>query len=233
MRGFNWKGALDVAASVSVVVAAGFLVWLAMHKPTAATDVALKLPKEPVTLDGAQILGRRDAEFGIIEYSDFQCPFCARFEQSIFPQLRQAYIDTGRALFAFRELPLQAIHPLAEQAAEAAECAGRQGKFWEMHDRLFASASMLDQSSIQGTANALGLRPGEFAACLDREGPADVQRDASAAKALGVTGTPTFLIGRVDPDGRVLVSRILTGARPVSEFEAALSSAEAGPPGTR
>jgi protein-disulfide isomerase len=114
------------------------------------------------------------------------------------------------------------MHPLAAKAAEAAECAGRQGRFWDMHDRLFGDQAHLDEPSLQQRGQALHLNPTAFAACLDGQAAARVREDAKGAEALHFSGTPTFLLGVVQRDGRLKVSQLIPGARPASDFENAL-----------
>jgi protein-disulfide isomerase len=125
-------------------------------------------------------------------------------------------------LLAFRHLPLTQIHPFAMKASEAAECAERQGKFWEMHDRLFQDQKRLEESSLVERARQIGLNAAQFTACLAGEAASEVQKDAAGANALAVTGTPTFFLGSVESDGRVRVLERFSGAVPVAQFESAL-----------
>ena len=124
------------------------------------------LPADPVSLEGAAVKGRREARVAIIEYSDFQCPFCARFAIDTLPQIDKTYIATGKVLMAFRHLPLEAIHPFAVDAGASVECAGRQDRFWDMHDRLFQNPKQLDPNTLRGHAQALSLDIAAYDACL-------------------------------------------------------------------
>jgi protein-disulfide isomerase len=160
----------------------------------------------------------------MIEFSDFQCPYCAVFARSTLPVLERDFIQTGRVLFAFRNLPLRSIHPLAQGAAEGAACAGQQGKFWEMHNSLFSDQRHLDQTSLLRRADAIQLHASTFASCLNGGATDVIQEDESAAQALGIDGTPTFFLGTLLADGRVRVLNVLTGARPVLEFEGSLTA---------
>ena len=175
-------------------------------------------PTEIVSLDGAALRGSRQAPLAVIVHSDFQCPFCAHFAETTFRELDRDYIADGKLVFAFRHLPLS-NHPQALAAASAATCAGRQGKFWEMHDRLFANAKMLKTAPWRTFAAELGLNRAQFDSCLDREGPEIVGADLALAEALDISGTPSFLIGRIGPDGRVRVSNRLAGALPIGSFK--------------
>lgn len=182
------------------------------------------LPADPVSLEGAAVKGSRDAQVAIIEYSDFQCPFCARFAVDTLPEIDKTYIATGKVLMAFRHLPLERIHPHAVDAGASAECAGRQNRFWEMHDRLFLNPARLDPATLRGHATALQLDVAAYDACL-ADGAADkVRADGAGAAAVGVSGTPGFLLGRVEPDGRVKVTQRMSGASPFAAFQAALDA---------
>jgi protein-disulfide isomerase len=181
------------------------------------------LPADPISLTGAEVLGDRSAKAALIIYSDFQCPYCGKFARETLPAIQKQYVDTGKLLLAFRQFPLP-IHQFAERAAEASECAGRQGKFWPFHDQLFANQDGLDDVSLLEKARVVGLQPEQFAQCLAGQTTAIVQDDKKGAGPRGVSGTPTFFAGAVLGDGRVKVSQRLTGALPLAQFQAVLDS---------
>jgi len=163
-------------------------------------------------------LGRRDAPVTIVEFSDYQCPFCRQFVTATLPALKSAYIDAGKVRWVFRDFPLDRIHPHARKASEAARCAGDQGKYWEMHDLLFQNQQALAPDQLPAHAGALGLDAGAFAACLGGGKYANaVQKNFGDGAAAGVNGTPSFVIGRTRPDGTV-EGLLLAGARPLAEF---------------
>ena len=116
------------------------------------------------------------------------------------------------------------IHPQALMAAEAAECADQQGKFWEVHDALFLVDQRLDEASLMAQARAANLDLARFSSCVKGPGAAKVREDLAAARALGLSVTPTFLIGRKQPDGLVKVERLITGARDTAVFAAVIDS---------
>jgi protein-disulfide isomerase len=180
-------------------------------------------PASPVSVDGAAIDGDRAARVAIIEYSDFQCPYCGAFARDTLPGLQEKYIKTGRAFLAFRHLPLS-FHKFAGSAAIGAECAGRQGKFWPMHDRLFLQQAQLEPQRLIKDAQELGLDVSSFDECLGSNVRDRVSADAASAKVLGISGTPTFLVGSVLSAGQVRVSTVLTGAQTLDQFDAALSN---------
>src|SRR3989344_396320 len=153
--------------------------------------------------DDDPVLGDPNAPVTIVEFSDFQCPFCRSLWKSTFPSLRQKYLVTGKAKFIYRDFPLS-FHPGAQPAAEAGECADEQGKFWEMHDKIFGEQEKLGSGTVQFTvddlkkwAREVGLDTVKFNECLDSgKYRSEVQNDLQAGQAAGVTGTPgTFVNG--------------------------------------
>ena len=195
-----------------------------------ARPVADALPEEPVRIADEPVKGNGGAKVALIEFSDYQCPFCARYNADTRSQIEDDYVDTGKVKYVFRDLPLP-FHKQAFKAAEAAHCAGEQGKFWEMHDLLFRNQTALGPEQLPGYARTLGLSESDFASCLDRGGfAADIKRDIADAGTVGISGTPTFLIGIVQPgDGRVRVVKKLVGAKPYEEFKSALDGVLAAP----
>ena len=164
------------------------------------------------------VLGRADAPVTLVEFSDYQCPFCRQFFDATFPALKKEYIETGKVRYAFRDFPIDEIHPLARKAAEAARCAGDQGKYWEMHDLLFANQPALQRDELVTYARRSRLDVGTFTACLEsgKHTPA-VERSLADGMSAGVRGTPAFVLGRSSADNTV-ESVLITGARPVEAF---------------
>lgn len=215
---------LERLATVGLLLALVFFVWKQLPR-AGANPRQLSLPKSTLSLAGTSTKGRPDAPVGILMFSDFQCPFCQRFARETLPELERRYIATGEVSLTFRHLPLP-IHPLAGQAAAAAECAAARGKFWAMHDALFRLPTALDRDHVIANAREVGIEAGGFQECLDGDGRRQVDDDAALAARLGVSGTPTFLIGSV-LNADLTASAILTGARPLSEFANAISVVQA------
>ena len=166
-------------------------------------------------VDDDPFLGDKKAPVTIVEFSDFQCPYCARFRQQTFDQIKQEYIDTGKVRFVYRDFPLSSIHPMAQKAAEAAECADEQDKFWEYHDGIFANQASLSIDNMKKWAKDLGLDSSKFNSCLDSEKYAnEVRNDLSDATKTGGQGTPYFLVGNTQ----------LSGAYPFEAFQQAIES---------
>jgi protein-disulfide isomerase len=175
-----------------------------------------------VPVAGAPTMGRADAPVTVVEFSDYQCPFCRRHVMSTFPELKKEYLDTGKVRYVYRDYPIDRIHPEARKAAEAARCAGDQNKYWEMHDALFAKQRQLAPEQLKTHAAALVLDQAAFDVCLDHgKHSRAVGEEEELAASLGVTGTPTFFIGRTTSDGRIDGSR-LVGAQPIGVFRRAI-----------
>ncbi|MBE2235473.1 MAG: thioredoxin domain-containing protein [Anaerolinea sp.] len=168
--------------------------------------------------------GSPDAAVTIVEYSDYQCPFCSRWVGETYPALLEQYIDTGKVRIEFRDFPLDSLHPNAHLAAVAARCAGAQGDYWGMHDRLFGKqnewSSLADPSeTFQSYAGEMGLDTAAFLACLSSgEFDAAIAQDLQAGQAAGISGTPSFLIN----------GNLVVGAQPLAAFQQALDTLLAG-----
>jgi protein-disulfide isomerase len=159
------------------------------------------------------MLGPENAKVTIIEYSDFECPFCSRAKPTI-DQILEKYPDDVKVIF--KHMPLTQLHPYAQKAAEAAECAADQGKFWEMHDMLFDNQDNLYTTSLKEYAKDLGLDTEQFNACLDSGAmKARIDKDAQEAQSAGVRGTPAFFVN----------GRLISGAQPFTVFDSAVKAA--------
>jgi protein-disulfide isomerase len=172
-------------------------------------------------VEDAAVKGDQRAGLAIVEFSDYQCPYCGRFARETHPQLEHDFVDTGKIRYIFLNLPLDAVHPHARQAAEAAECARGQSKYWEMHRRLFASPQALAESNLLQYGSELGLDTTHFAACLKGKMSSKIDKDQEIARRFGVIATPTFLIGTIEGNA-IRLRRILKGALPYSTFKTAL-----------
>lgn len=199
-------GALIIAISIVYAAHAGGVV--SRTTTNDDTPAAIKVEKRK----DAPTEGKGKVE--IVEFSDFECPFCAKFWNETYATLKAKYVDTGKVTLTYRHLPLASIHPYAPKAAEAAECANRQGKFWQYHDKLFSvftqDGSGLAVSNLKTYAQNVGLDTDKFNSCLDNgETTEVVNTDLKEASRLGISATPTFFINGIK----------VIGAQPVSVFE--------------
>ena len=173
--------------------------------------------KVDVSADDDAVMGNEKAKVTVIEFSDFQCPFCRSFWSGAFQQIKKEYIDTGKVKFVYRDFPLS-FHPAAISAAQATECAKDQGKFWEMHDKIFSEQEKQGQGTIQFSvsdiknwASQIGLDTKTFNQCLDSgKYKSEVEKDIADGSAYGVSGTPTLYIN----------DNPIVGAQPFSVFKA-------------
>ena len=180
-----------------------------------------------ISLDDDPFKGDPNAPVIVVEFSDFQCPFCSRFYQQTLPLIQENYIDTGKIKFVYRDLPLDSLHPNARLTHIAAECADEQEKFWEYHDVLFDKQSQWQRLSstdltitLTQYAADLGIQTESFETCLESEEMAnEVKNDVADATRYGSTGTPTFFVG-TEEDGFIK----LVGAQPFAAFEAAIEN---------
>lgn len=167
-----------------------------------------------------KIMGEQSATVTLVEYSDFECPYCKKYFGETFAKIKTNYVDTGKIKYQFKHFPLN-IHPKAPAAGEAAECAQEQGKFWEMHDKLFSNQNAWGQSSkhldlFKQYAAELQLDTQKFNDCLDNNLKADViQSEYQEGLGKNLSGTPTIFI-----NGQKIV-----GAQPYSVFENAIENA--------
>ena len=184
-----------------------------------------------LTLGDAQFKGNANAKVTLVEFTDYECGFCARHVKDTFPQLERDYIATGKLKYVFRNFPLE-MHKQSFEAHEAAACAGEQGKFWEMHDRLFASQPALSPADINGYAKTAGLDMQRFQACLTAGGHAEqIRKDVTEGGKAGVTGTPTFFLGVTTPNSPTLkVTKTLVGAKAYTAFKEEIDALLAAPP---
>lgn len=162
-----------------------------------------------VSVDDDPSKGMKNAPVTIIEFSDFQCPYCARFYSQTLPLIEDKYIKNGKVKLIYRDFPLS-FHNNAQKAAEAAECADEQNKFWDYHNKLFENQNALGTANLKQYAKDLGLDMQKFESCLDLGKMAsETQKDLSDASSYGVSGTPTFFINGIS----------LVGSQPFSVFE--------------
>src|SRR6267378_1767641 len=177
-----------------------------------------------LSVRGETFRGDSGAHVAIIEYADFECPYCGEYERKVFPQILSDYIEPGKVKYFYRDLPLP-MHARAFPAARAARCAGEQGKYWEMHDSLFAKQMALSAPALLDRAQTLGLDKAKFTECQSSEKyTADIQKNLSDAQNMQIEGTPTFFIGVVESGGDVTIKKRFQGAAPFDVFKTQLDA---------
>ncbi len=231
-----WKYSTFILLAVLIVGAFTFFIKGDNTLPTGnvVNNPGEQLPsanaRAEVDIDDDAILGEKDAPVTIIEFSDYQCPFCRKFWTETFPLIKKEYIDTGKARFVYRDFPLDSIHPAATPAAIAAECVREKGKdaaYWKMHNKIFSEGNILDSGSENGPvtktaqfgnaelkkwAKDIGY---DISGCLDSNKYAnEVQGDLTDGSSAGVQGTPAFFIN----------GKILSGAQPFAAFKQAIDA---------
>lgn len=192
-----------------------------------APGAAAQAPVNVVlSVDGAVTKGDKNAKVTLIEFTDFQCPFCSRHLNQTAPQIEQEYIKTGKVRYVLRDFPIQSIHPQAFKAAEAAHCASEQGKYWEMHGKLFGNQRAMTPKDLSAHAESLGLETSKFQKCLDSgKYAARIKKDLEDGQKAGVTGTPSFFLGLTDSkSSQVKTLRAIKGAQPYAAFKDAIDS---------
>jgi protein-disulfide isomerase len=174
-------------------------------------------------VDPDRALGDPKAKLAIVEFGDYQCPYCRVFQAGTFQQLQSAYIDTGKVRYFHKNFPLR-MHAHAFDASIAAYCAGEQGHFWEMHDLLYAKQARLGEALYIELIKTLELDATKFDTCRkSRSAQVAVRRDMEEGRIIGISGTPTFVIGHVDGN-RVAMERVATGAPAFETFAAELEA---------
>ena len=172
----------------------------------AQISIFLQAPAVEVRYDASRVRGNPSAPVTIVEFADFQCPFCRKAEPTLQALLKKY---DGRVKLAYRDFPLSQIHDHAELAAEASHCALSQGKFWEMHDAMFADGAKLDEAGLVRSATGLGIDQNSFESCMTSgKYKTVVQQDIEAGSQAGVEATPAFFIN----------GESLSGARPEADF---------------
>jgi protein-disulfide isomerase len=221
---------------LAIVIIGGFI-YFGKDSPTTG-DVANN-PGQPlppaqaeVTVDNDAVLGSSSAPVTIIEFSDYQCPFCRKFWTETLPSIKREYIDAGKVKLVFRDFPLSSIHPAAEAAAMAAECVREVGKgdaaYYKYHDKIFQEGNILDSGSPSGPVTKTAqFGPTELKkwakdlgynidSCLDSQKyKSEIQKDLSDGASSGVQGTPAFFVN----------GQLLSGAQPFSAFKQAIDAA--------
>ncbi len=184
------------------------------------------LANASVPINGEPTRGSGDAKVTLVEVSDYHCPFCRRHSQQTQPQIDAEYVKTGKVKYVFIDYPITQLHPDAFKAHEAANCAGEQGKYWEMHNLLFTKPTR-DANELITQASSIGVDSGRFKSCMEGgKYRAAIEQSVERMRQLGVDSTPTFLIGATPAgDAPLKVATVIHGAQSYGAFKSALDGA--------
>jgi protein-disulfide isomerase len=169
--------------------------------------------------------GESTAPVTLVEFSDYHCPYCARHAKTVMTQLQENYIDTGKLRFVMREMPIPSLHPRAKAASVAVLCAGDQGNYWGMHDALFNDQKAKTDDAFKAMADSIGLDAAAFDTCLSgTKFDAQIKADQAEGQKLGISGTPSFVMGLTDPKDSSVVhlTKFIRGAQSYTSFSAAI-----------
>lgn len=226
----------------SVIIAITILIHGGIIKiapKTAGTRVApvaspaAQAPQQPtsgkVSVDDDPVLGNENAPVTLVEFSDYECPFCKRHFDEVYPSIKKDYIDTGKVKMVFRDYPLPFHDPMATFEAKAATCAKEQGgdeAYFKFHNAIFtktkSNGNGLTKDEVYQFAADLGLNKANLKSCADSDKyEEEIKKDLADGAAAGVSGTPSFLIGKSDPSGTITGS-VVVGAQPYSAFQAVI-----------
>jgi protein-disulfide isomerase len=220
-RSSGWRGRLEIASSVAMLTAALLMIFLSLAgvrkspKPVSSS--------QRMSLPNAVIAGAARSGAILVEFSDYECPFCGVFARDIWPRLESRYFSSGRASFAVLHLP-SARHRMAGPAALLAICAARQNRFWDFHHALFQNRASLNELTLRRTADDLHLDQRDLTTCLTSIAPTVLRSEVEQARTLSITATPTFLFGIVDANGLMEIRERFSGIRSFETFEAALNT---------
>lgn len=191
----------------------------------AAPSGVVAFKEQTISIGESPYKGDEAATVTLIEYSDYQCPYCARNYREVMPALIEEYVDTGKLKFVMRENPIPSLHRNAMNASLAALCANDQGKYWEMHNMMFENQRTLDVANLRDFAGKIGTNVDEFNACLNsKKYEKRVAEDIKSGANMGVSGTPAFVLGLTDPNDpdKVTLTVYVKGAQPLASFKQAI-----------
>jgi protein-disulfide isomerase len=222
---------LEILSNVLVIAAALSLLWVVLRNPMGApatpTDRSRVSAVDGLSIQVDALRHVKGAgDVVLLEFADYECPFCGHYARDVIPRIEAEFVESARVMYAFMHFPIEAIHPLALKAGEAAECAGRQGQFWQMHRRLFADVSAIVSAELPRHAAELELDEATFTECLASGATSSaIRRDRSEGERLGITGTPTTFIGERHPDGLIRLTRRFQGSVPYELVQAEILDA--------
>lgn len=218
-----WRQLLDVIAAAGMLVASVAILWSTVGRPWWQQRLRTAIPSDLVSLDGLPMLVDTRAPVALIEFSDYQCPYCKTFQRDVMPDLNERYFSSGKVAFALWQFPIEDLHPVALEAAAVAECAHREDQFWPTHERMFdAMTPGAVLANFSDPAVVGGVPRTRLNVCLDGSVRDELRRRVRQAKSLGVVSTPTFYLGSIESRGMLRVRRVLVGFQSAMELSEAL-----------
>jgi protein-disulfide isomerase len=214
---------LDRLSKIAVVVALMGVAFKELWPTSSEGRAGIPVPVEAVSIVDGAAQGDADAPLAMIMFSDFECPYCAKFANETWPVIKKQFVDDGRLRVVFRHLPLP-IHDSAIPAAISAECARQQGMFWEMHDRIFAEPTRMSETTFTKYATELKTDVDKWLACRTEDGRRRVQADEDRAGLLGVNSTPTLMLGRPNGAEAIKIHRVIQGSLSADELSKILTA---------
>jgi protein-disulfide isomerase len=181
-----------------------------------------------IPVDQANVKSIKAPKVALIEFSDFQCPFCGQYARDTFPRIERDFVDAGLVEYVFFNFPLEGVHPDALNASQSAECAGRQAKFWDMHTSLFNGQHALKTQNLLDQGRGIGLDLQAYEDCLEGATLPRIRAQRDWADRAGVRSTPSFYIGRIESQNNVRALYKLAGAQPYEAFANLLRQVLAG-----
>jgi protein-disulfide isomerase len=210
---------------MALLVAASCVIWTSVGRPWWQQRQRSRPPQELVSLAGIPTRGAAPTPgtIGIVEFADYECPSCQQFQRDVLPVIESRFISTDRVSFAFEQFPLEAIHPLAIDAAAIATCSHEAGRFWPVHGQLFQQLSR--RTDAEGLLTAVAVDPAVTSAvraCLGGDVRNRIRQRVASAAALGVSVTPTFYLGTIEPGLKMRVRNVFMGSQTATTLESAL-----------
>lgn len=187
-----------------------------------AAPTAQRFTPTEVSIGDAPYLGEEDAVVTLMEFSDYQCPFCSRHYREVMPTLVKDYVESGKLKYVMRENPIMSLHPQAMAASQAALCADDQGKYWEMHNLIFDNQREIADENLKAHAKTIGLDVAAFDECLDSGKHEErIQDDLAEGRNLGIRGTPGFVLGLTNPENpnEANMTQFINGAQSLDTFK--------------
>lgn len=220
---------LDVTASICMIVVSVVIITGGWARVPSVSVGSAGPPMEKITSDTLVDLsdikasvGSDDARFVMVEFTDFQCPFCRKYSREIYPLLKHEFIDSGKIRYIVQNFPLTSIHPLAMFAAKTGQCAAKQGKYWEMHDWMFGNPEKLGEADLLTHAVSIGLNESLLHKCLTEDAEKALDSARTLARTFNIQGTPTFVFAEAQSDGKLRPVAVLKNSQQYANFQAAL-----------